>query len=457
MDGSLQVTPNGHIFYARQNGLIGLIGSAGLTGTLPGTTEYVYAGEDRKITIGETLNLTVVQSFGGGTFAWSKLSGPGEVNFSDPTSGSTTAKFSVPGNFVLQVAGTGYSRTNRDLVNVVVIQSMQPLLAAGAQARYRVPLEAADANDGTNAWYSVPFQDAQWPSGPTVIGYERSVDGTFDPQIATSIETAAFGINRSVYLRLPFLLPADPARILSLELRMKFDDGFVAYVNGQEITRSNAPVGTVSWNDGAPGDRTDAAALTSAIFDVTGYRSVLHRGTNVLAIQLLNNAVDDSDLLVVPELFAAINVTPYDAWLLKYASLAGAAAEPSADPDGDGLPNFYEFASGGNPESAESGLARTELFPRPRVIRSGSDSFFEVVYPRRKDPAAAGLTYQILFSPDLSPGSWRVPGSARYPIQESSVNSSTNDAVEVVTLRLMAPISDASRVFCRFEVQFQQP
>ncbi len=417
MDGSLQVTPNGHIFYARQNGLIGLIGSAGLTGTLPGTTEYVYAGEDRKITIGETLNLTVVQSFGGGTFAWSKLSGPGEVNFSDPTSGSTTAKFSVPGNFVLQVAGTGYSRTNRDLVNVVVIQSMQPLLAAGAQARYRVPLEAADANDGTNAWYSVPFQDAQWPSGPTVIGYERSVDGTFDPQIATAIETAAF----------------------------------------EEITRSNAPVGTVSWNDGAPGDRTDAAALTSAIFDVTGYRSVLHRGTNVLAIQLLNNAVDDSDLLVVPELFAAINVTPYDAWLLKYASLAGAAAEPSADPDGDGLPNFYEFASGGNPESAESGLARTELFPRPRVIRSGSDSFFEVVYPRRKDPAAAGLTYQILFSPDLSPGSWRVPGSARYPIQESSVNSSTNDAVEVVTLRLMAPISDASRVFCRFEVQFQQP
>jgi len=80
-----------------------------------------------------------------------------------------------------------------------------------------------------------------------------------------------------------------------------------------------------------------------------------------------------------------------------------------------------------------------------------------LVYPRRKDPAGSGLTYQILFSPDLSAGSSRLAGSSRYPVQETCVSSSTNDDLEIVALRLMAPISGASKAFCRFEVQFQQP
>ena len=49
------------------------------------------------------------------------------------------------------------------------------------------------------------------------------------------------GSNSSAYLRVPFTV-ANPADIDFLKLRMRFDDGFVAWLNGFEIARRNAPV-----------------------------------------------------------------------------------------------------------------------------------------------------------------------------------------------------------------------
>ena len=59
-------------------------------------------------------------------------------------------------------------------------------------------------------------------------------------------------------VRVPFELPAAYA-VLGLELKMNFDDGFVAYINGTEVARSNAPGGTPAWNSAAAGDRDDEA------------------------------------------------------------------------------------------------------------------------------------------------------------------------------------------------------
>jgi hypothetical protein len=56
----------------------------------------------------------------------------------------------------------------------------------------------------------------------------------------TDIETAMRGVNSSVYIRIPFNV-ADPAAIETLKLKMKYNDGFAAYLNGKEIVKRNAP------------------------------------------------------------------------------------------------------------------------------------------------------------------------------------------------------------------------
>ena len=40
------------------------------------------------------------------TLLWTKISGPGEVTFADPAAMNTTASFSVPGVYVLELAAT---------------------------------------------------------------------------------------------------------------------------------------------------------------------------------------------------------------------------------------------------------------------------------------------------------------------------------------------------------------
>ncbi len=54
------------------------------------------------------------------TAAWTKLSGPGDVIFADPASASTTAAFSLPGDYVLRLTADDGALVHRDDVAVVV-------------------------------------------------------------------------------------------------------------------------------------------------------------------------------------------------------------------------------------------------------------------------------------------------------------------------------------------------
>jgi hypothetical protein len=56
----------------------------------------------------------------------------------------------------------------------------------------------------------------------------------------TDIESAMKGVNGSVFIRIPFDV-ANPADIETLKLKMKYNDGFAAYLNGTEIAKRNAP------------------------------------------------------------------------------------------------------------------------------------------------------------------------------------------------------------------------
>ena len=136
----------------------------------------------------------------------------------------------------------------------------------------------------------------------TGIGFETSEAQTYSAFFGQGgdLRDELFEKSTSVFLRLPFEINSLPS-LHSLQLRMKFDDGFVAWINGKEIASGKAP-NTRRWNEEATGIRSDELALVFQDFDVSSSVAVLNEGTNILAIQGLNAQAASSDLFMMPEL-----------------------------------------------------------------------------------------------------------------------------------------------------------
>ena len=72
--------------------------------------------------------------------AWTKISGPGTVNFTSPSSLTTGATFSAPGDYVVQLEATDSFRTSAARVSISVVQSNQaPVVSAGADQTVSAP------------------------------------------------------------------------------------------------------------------------------------------------------------------------------------------------------------------------------------------------------------------------------------------------------------------------------
>ena len=82
-----------------------------------------------------------------------------------------------------------------------------------------------------------------------------------------------------------FAFDIDPALDLDavnrLVLRMKFDDGFAAFLNGSPLTSDKAP-DDLAWDSRAAGS---GEANRVFEYNVSASRNLLRNGTNVLAIQ----------------------------------------------------------------------------------------------------------------------------------------------------------------------------
>ncbi|MBI5387222.1 MAG: lamin tail domain-containing protein [Verrucomicrobia bacterium] len=128
---------------------------------------------------------------------------------------------------------------------------------------------------------------------------------TLAGDIASNVESLMKGVNSTAYLRVPFVI-TNPASINYLTLRMKYDDGFVAYLNGVGVASRNSPEypDAPAWNSTARASHSDLDATQFEDFDLTSVVGLLQPGTNILALHGLNASANDSDFLVAPELKA---------------------------------------------------------------------------------------------------------------------------------------------------------
>ena len=170
----------------------------------------------------------------------------------------------------------------------------------GAAAKLLVPTTANGGDALGTTWATAAFDDAGWTDVTTGIGYERN-DG-YQDLFQTDVGAAMFDINTSAYLRMPFNLD-DPDAVFSIELDMQYDDGYVAYINGQEIARKNAP-DDVQWNSEATDAHSDRFAVVPerVEIDATQFSNLFQLGKNVLAIHTLNDDIQSSDFLIIPAL-----------------------------------------------------------------------------------------------------------------------------------------------------------
>lgn len=171
------------------------------------------------------------------------------------------------------------------------------IISANAPCRWTVP-----ANTISN-WQDDNFDDSTWTTANTGIGYERGIGGiTYTDLLGTNgnVDASTFNINGTCYVRIPFSL-IGANTVTSLSLRMKYDDGFIAYLNGAQVATANAPA-TPSFNSLSTNFHSDSAAIIFQDFDLTDSIEEINEGNNVLAIQMLNRALDSSDLLMLPEL-----------------------------------------------------------------------------------------------------------------------------------------------------------
>lgn len=172
------------------------------------------------------------------------------------------------------------------------------LVSEGASVRAYAPTN----NSLGLTWTTQSFAaDSSWTNGSTGTGVGYDTDSDYDPLINTDMQSEIRNRTQSVLCRIEFSHDGRP--IDELHLQMKFDDGFVAYINGIEVCRSSNVTNAIPGSADAV---SREAGSSFDDFDISSFSNVIIAGTNVLAIHGINSSIGSSDLLVLPKLTARI-------------------------------------------------------------------------------------------------------------------------------------------------------
>ena len=222
-------------------------------------------------------------------------------------------------------------------------------VAQGTLWKYRKG--TAEASTPATAWRTLQFDDSAWAEGPAPFGYGDVPYGTEFPDMR--------GNYTCLFLRRTFEVE-NPAAVSGLHLDLLYDDGFIVWLNGQEVARHNMSGAPGTFNpcsDVADGGVADGTNLHLELADAAA--PPLRSGPNVLAVQVFNRHLSDSSDLT---LGAAVSLVighwssaedadqdgMPDAWEEAYLSELSDQSELS-DPDNDGLCNLEEYIAGTDP------------------------------------------------------------------------------------------------------------
>ena len=135
-------------------------------------------------------------------------------------------------------------------------------------------------------------QTGNWQAGIHGVGYGDGDDATLIED-----DNSIY----SVYTRSEFDV-ADASVILSMFFEVDYDDSYIAWLNGVEISRSSTAPSTPTWNADAGNHGSSENGTLEPPIDLSAFTSALVTGTNVLAIGVWNQAPTSSDMTLLPRL-----------------------------------------------------------------------------------------------------------------------------------------------------------
>jgi hypothetical protein len=169
------------------------------------------------------------------------------------------------------------------------------------------------------AWKDINFDDSNWQTGPGGFGFGDNDDATVLDDMR--------GNYLSVYIRKEFSASSQsPDDVIALEI--DYDDGFIAYLNGNEIARAHMDGDNVSYDSTATSAH-EAGSPETFILGTTD--ELLNEGINVLAVEGHNVSLSSSDFSLIPTLRTASNITRIgETWIIETdtVTLTGKAEAP---------------------------------------------------------------------------------------------------------------------------------
>jgi len=216
-------------------------------------------------------------------------------NFSQPFKWQFPRITLEPGQFLLLFA------SGKDIRTMPI--HWETIIDWGDEWKYFVPIDEPPSN-----WRTLEFDDSSWLSGPSGFGYDDNDDatnlGSPDPFQPSPI---------SVFIRKKITIE-NINHIVGAILHVDYDDGFVAYWNGEEIARSNIGFAGVppSFHQFAtrPAEARMYRGGEPEKFVIENLSAVLRPGENVIAMEVHNSELYSSDLTLIPFLTLQMNTVP---------------------------------------------------------------------------------------------------------------------------------------------------
>lgn len=240
-----------------------------------------------------------------------------------------------------------------------------------------------DSGTAPNAsWMNVGFDDASWSTGNGQFGFGETDQAT---------TVARNDTNPTVYFRKSF--PLESA-VSSATLRVLYDDGYVAYVNGTQVKSQN--VSSTAHNASATGDGENT------IQNTTIANNLFIIGTNVIAVMVknrTNSTANKTDLSFDAGLDLILAETPsgggiYQNFRPGYPDSKGACAHFDTNRNGGWL-------------DASCNIALDSVCEGPPIVETGTEPAPSAGGPWT--PISKGATWKYSDGSSAPNSSWKNP------------------------------------------------